>query len=200
MKINTIFIYTLSIVALSALTAGNILATDAPLEIGGFSLGENIESYNMTMQSNYLKEIVVTDRHGFRKGVISYGICKYPGQIVKIKLKYEDSSKKYFKTLLKKYKELYGPPHEWNGDSFGILHIWKWYFTDKNNRKVSLTLQHNLKDPNDNIGNMVKLTHPQMMREERMCFNQMCAAAKSSEDKKKLEEMKKPDWKYLLPR
>ncbi len=152
------------------------------------------------MQSNYLKEIVVTDRHGFRKGVLSYGVCKYPGRIVKIKLKYEDSTKKYFKKLLKKYKELYGPPHEWNGDSFGILHIWKWHFVDKNNQEVSLTLQHNLKNPNDNIGNMVKLTHPQMLREEQVCFQQMCDAVKNVEDKKRLEEMKKPDWKYLLPR
>lgn len=171
-----------------------------PQEVGGFALGSDVSEYPDAMHTNFLKEMVVTDWHGFRKGVISYGICKYSNKILKIDLKYEDPTKEYFQKLLKKYKETYGPPHEWKGDSFGILHIWKWHFEDSDKRRVSLTLQHNLRNPNESIGNMVKLFYPDMLDEERLCFNQMCEAKKSDTDKAKLEELKKPDWQYLIPR
>lgn len=174
--------------------------TAIPHEVGGFALGSDISEYPDAMNTNYLKEMVITDWHGFRKGVISYGICKYPDKIVKIDLKYEDQSKEYFQMLLAEYKKRFGPPDEWKGDSFGILHIWKWFFTDSENRAVSLLLQHNLRNPNEAIGNVVKLSYPAMMEEERECFNQMCEEQKSDKDKARLEELKKPDMQYLIPR
>lgn len=163
-------------------------------------LGSDVREYPDVMNTNFLKEMVVTDWRGFRKGVISYGICKYSDKILRIQLKYQDPSRDYFQKLLKEYKKNYGAPHEWKGDSFGILHIWKWYFVDSENRKVSLSLQHNLRNPNETIGNMVKLSFPEMLDEERSCFNQMCEEMKSEEDKQRLEELKKPDWQYLIPR
>ncbi len=177
-----------------------VAAQNTPHEVGGFTLGSDVNDYPDMMDTNFLKEMVVTDWRGFRKGVISYGTCKYENKILRIRMKYEDSSKKYFHELLKEYKKLYGAPHEWKGDSFGILHIWKWYFTDSENHAVSLTLQHNLRNPNENIGNMVKLSYPDMIEDERLCFNQMCEEMKSTKDKKHLEELKKPDLRYLIPR
>lgn len=176
------------------------LAQKVPREVGGFALGTDVNDYPDVMNTNYLKEMVITDWHGFRKGVISYGICKYSDKILKIQLKYDDQSKDYFQKLLKKYKKEYGPPHEWKGDSFGILHIWKWYFVNEEDRAVSLILQHNLRNTNETIGNMVKLSYPKMLDEERICFNQMCEEMKSDQDKQRLEDIKKPDWKYLIPR
>ena len=180
--------------------AGIATAQNVPHEVGGFALGSDVSEYPDAMHSNYLKEMVVTDWHGFRKGVISYGICKYSNKILKIDLKYEDSTKEYFQRLLGDFKKRYGQPQEWKGDSFGILHIWKWHFEDSEKRKISLILQHNLRDPNENIGNMVKLSYPALMEEERLCFNQMCEAKKSDTNKERLEELKKPDWQYLIPR
>ena len=81
-----------------------IFAGDVPHEVGGISLGSHIDDYPDAIKSNFLKEVVVTDRHGFRKGVISYGVCKYKGKVLKIKLKYEDKSKAFYTTLLGKYK------------------------------------------------------------------------------------------------
>lgn len=175
-------------------------AASVPKEVGGFALGADISDYPNVMQTNFLKELVVTDRYGFRKGIISYGICKHEKKILHIRLKYEDPSKKYYKQLLKKFKQKFGEPDEWKGDSFGILYIWKWYFTDEENRAVSLTLQHNLRNPNENIGNMVKLSYPKLIEEERACFNQMCEEKKGEQDKDTLETMKQPDWQYLIPR
>ncbi len=174
--------------------------TSVPHEVGGFVLGSDVSEYPNIMNTNFLKEMVVTDWHGFRKGVISYGICRYPDKILKIDLKYEDQSKEYFLKLLDEFKKRFGPPNEWKGDSFGILHIWKWYFTDSENRAVSLNLQHNLRNTNESIGNVVKLAYPEMLEEERACFNQMCEEQNSDQDRKHREELKQPDWQYLIPR
>ena len=175
-------------------------APQVPSEVGGFVLGSKVSEYPEAMSTNFLKEMVVTDWHGFRKGVISYGVCKYPDRIVRIELKYDDQSKDYFKKLLDKYKQRFGAPDEWKGDSFGILHIWKWYFKDSEGREVSLLLQHNLRNPNESIGNVVKLTNSDMMEEERICFNEMCEEKKTTVDQARLEELKKPDWQFLIPR
>lgn len=177
-----------------------VAAQKVPHEVGGFVLGSDMSDYPEVVATNFLKETVVTDWHGFRKGIIAVGVCKYTDKILKIRLKYDDSSKKFFKKLLAEYKKQFGPPDEWKGDSFGILHVWKWHFTDSENRKVSLLLQHNLRNTNENIGNMVKISYPEMIEEERRCFNQLCEEKKSDQDKKRLEELKKPDWQYMIPR
>lgn len=197
MTVLRLFLLALCLTAIAPATRAEQLI---PNEVGGFALGSDLGDYPDVMQTNFLKETVITDRHGFRKGVISHGICKYPGMIVKIRLKYEDSSKKFFKKMLEEYKERFGPPHEWKGDSFGILHVWKWYFVDKENRAVSLSLQHNLRNTNENIGNMVKLSLPGLIEEERTCFNEMCEELKSDQDQQRLDELKKPDWQFMVPR
>ncbi len=169
------------------------------MEVGGFILGSDVTEYPDIEYSNYLKEVVIYDWHGFDKGIISYGICDSPGEIVKIKLKYEDSSKKFFHTLLKKYKKKFGKPDEWKGDSFGILHIWKWRFTDKNNNRIHLILQHNTKNPNENNGNMVKLYCPDQLIREQQCFTKSCTAHLERKEKEHLKNRKKTDWSYLIP-
>lgn len=175
--------------------SGKISAQEIPHEVGGFVLGSDVTEYPNIEFSNFLKEVVVYDWNGFDKGIISYGICKYPGEIVKIKLKYLDSSKRYFKILLKKFEKKYGKPHEWKGDSFGILHIWKWTFVDKKNNKIQLILQHNTKNPNENIGNMVKLYYPDRIIQEQECFNKQCNAHKPQG-----VVPEKDNWDFLIPK
>lgn len=177
-----------------------ISAQEVPSEVGGFVLGSNVTDYPDLEYSNFLKEVVIYDWHGFDKGIISYGICAAPGEIVKIKLKYADSGKKYFKMLLKKYKDKYGKPTEWKGDSFGILHIWKWKFVDKNNNRVHLILQHNTKNPNENNGNMVKLYYPDNIVREQACFSKQYNQDISQQEKEKRMQRKKSDWNYLIPK
>jgi len=143
---------------------------------------------------------VVTDWHGFRKGIISYGICYNPGIIVKMRMKYENSTKKFFNTLMKRYKKKFGTPTEWKGDSFGIKHIWKWKFKDNEGNIVNLILQHNLQDHNDNIGNMIKLSYPEFVEQERICFINHCDESKTTEQKKQIKALKDTDWDYLIPK
>ncbi len=175
-------------------------AVEAPSEIGGFKLGEDITEYQEIEYANYLREVVINDWHGFRKGIISYGTCAYPGQIIKIRMKYEDSSKDFYQEILAKLKQKYGKPTEWRGDAYGVLYVWKWRFTDSENRRVNLILQHNLQYDNENIGNLIKLSFPEREEEERLCFVEFCKTNKSSLDKALLQQRMEPDWDYMLPR
>ena len=196
----------MKILSIIILSAGLIVAdfpvqaAEVPTEIGGFKLGANITDYEEIEYANFLREVVVNDWYGFRKGIISYGTCAYPGQIIKIRMKYENASQNFYQELLNKFKARYGKPDEWKGDSFGVLHIWKWRFVDEQNRRVNLILQHNLMNDDQNVGNMVKMSLPEMVEEERLCFIKFSEGNKTAEEKEQIKKRRKPDWEYMLPR
>jgi len=174
-------------------------AVEVPHKIAGIELGTSIEAYPDFEFSNFLKEIVVMDWHGFRKGIISYGICHSPGVIVRLQMKYQDSSKEFFDTLLKRYKQKFGTPDIWKGDSFGIKHVWKWQFVDEQGRQVNMILQHNLQDDNASLGNQVKLYLPELMEKEHICFLRECESAEDAEELRRKQELKKTGWEFLIP-
>lgn len=175
-------------------------AATTPLTIAGISLGSDVTSYPDIVDTNFMKEVVVTDWHGFRKGVISYGFCQYPNQILKIDMKYQDNTEIFYKTLLKKYRQSFGQPDSWHGDAFGVMHVWKWRFTDTEGNDVSLTLQFNGKDARETIGNMVKLSYPRKIEEERLCFVEMCAQKMAETDHGRRQALQESDWSHLIPR
>lgn len=189
------------------LVAGSIspapaYADKAPTEVGGFKLGSSVENYDFISYRNFLKEVVVDDVPGFRKGTISYGVCDRPGEIVKIKLKYLDPSKSFFKGLIRRYKKKFGEPDEFTGDSFGIVKSWKWHFKDNRGNRVTMILQHNLKDHNEVIGNMVKLYLPDQVEAERTCFNKTCLMRNPDAFKKAQDPLKwdETSWQQMIPR
>lgn len=179
--------------------SGYAAAQTSPSSIAGITLGSNINSYPEITETNFLTEVVVTDWHGFRKGIISYGNCINKDMIIKIDMKYEDKSKGFYQRLLKEFTNRFGKPEVWSGDSFGVKYIWKWNFRDKENNRVSLKLQYNSKDSNETIGNMVKLAYPDKLNEERKCFMEMCRQANQEIAATRREELKKSGWPYLIP-
>jgi hypothetical protein len=195
-----LYLFKLFIISLIFFTPLQLSAHVIPHEIAGIRLGTNVEDYPDFELSNYLKEKVVVDWHGFRKGVISYGICYAPDTIVKLQMKYEDSSKQFFDTLMRRYKEQFGAPTEWKGDSFGIKHIWKWRFKDEDGRAVNMILEHNLQDINANIGNQVKLYYPELLENERLCFIELCEEATDPAKKARKEQLKQTSWELLIPK
>lgn len=160
-------ITTIGLVPLSATAAPT-----APSSAGGFTLNRSIEEYPVESHNNYLNEVIVMDLKGFRKAFITYGTCRNPGKILRIKLKYEDKSFDFFKQLLSRYREKFGAKPKFSGDQFGNVKSWKWSLTDDQGRRISLQLQHNLRDDEESIGNMVKLSLPDLMDDERKCFNE----------------------------
>lgn len=173
---------------------------EVPHEIAGIALGTSIDDYPDIIRYNFLKEVVVTDWHGFRKGVISYGTCRHIDLILKMDMKYEDKSKEFFQKLLNEFRQKFGEPDIWKGDSFGVKHIWKWQFIDKDQNQISMSLQHNAKDSDETIGNVVKLSYPEKIEEERLCFIDMCKVNNEKAEEKRKEELKKSDWSHLIPK
>ena len=182
----------------------------APHEIAGFILNKNINDYKDLIKKDtelpirhkeYLREIETIKLEKFKSGLIEYGTCTEPGRIVRIKLKYTDSSKKFYDALLKRFKMRFGEPSEWRGDPFHIVIAWKWSFKDKDGNRISLNLQHNTKDVEEKLGNSVKLTMTSAIEEESRCFEEKHpekqASGKKSKSGKKLEST---DWERFIPR
>ena len=150
-----------------------------PVHLGGFVLGEDISHYHHLMDmetchelpfNEYLEEGQILPQPGFKSGLVAYGMCRNPQKIVRIKLKFSDSSKAFFEQLLKKYREELGQPDEYKGDPFQTMIAWKWSFVNERKEKGSLILQHNIMVDDEKMGNSVKLTLTSRIDEERDCF------------------------------
>ena len=187
------------------------IAGEAPHQIGVFVLNENISKFKDYViietalpirHMENIEEVEIQPLKGIKSGLIAYATCTAPGQIVRIKLKYQDSSKKFFENLLKRIKKKFGNPKEYRGDPFHILISWKWSFVDKDGQRISMTLQHNSTDTNEKIGNAIKLTMTSLIEEDRQCHR-----AKALDQREKLRRRKwkkmasdKADWNLFVPR
>ncbi|MCD4720955.1 MAG: hypothetical protein K8S13_14020 [Desulfobacula sp.] len=150
-----------------------------PIHLGGFELGDNISKYHHLIDmktcredtfNKYIGEGKTLQRPGFKSGVIAYGLCDAPDKILRIKLKFADASKSFFKKLLRRYEKELGPPSEYRGDPFQTIIAWKWSFVNNKKEKISLTLQHNSMVEDEKLGNAVKLTLTSQIEKERVCF------------------------------
>ncbi len=176
----------------------------APHQVGGFVLGEKIDNFKNKLRMEtargirYLecvKEVEIKKTDGFKSGMIYYGSCACNNLIIKIKLKYEDSSSEFYEKLLKKVKEKFGEPNEWKGDPFHVVIAWKWHFKDKNGNRITMILQHNTENADDKLGNVIKLTNSTIMKKEEECFKKHKHVMMHPSKKKK-----KIDWNFILPK
>jgi len=181
----------------------------APKEIAGFVLGENIAGYKTRAQmqtalpiryAEYLTEVEINPIEGFKSGLIAYGNCAVPGPILRIKLKYGDARKDFFDSLLKRYKSRFGAPLEWRGDPFHIFIAWKWSFTDSRIGQVSMVLQHNTRDEEEKMGNAVKLTATSLLEQERLCYEKKHPELPSAHARQAGQKSGSIPWDRLLPR
>jgi hypothetical protein len=156
-------------------------AGEIPLSIAGFTLGSPIEavSQKVIMETalpvrymENLQEVEIVPLEGFKSGLIAFGTCRKPGAIVRVKLKYVDGSLAFYEELLARLKQKFGEPDEYQGDPFRVFISWKWSFKDRNENRVSMVLQHNLKDEDEKIGNAVKLTLHNQLEEDVLCWQQ----------------------------
>jgi len=183
-------------------------AETVPRQAAGFALGEDIGLFKDKLQSGtalpvrYLesiKEAEIKSVRGFKSGIVAYGTCAGGNRILEIKLKYEDSSRDFYLRLLEKFKARFGEPEEWKGDAFGVVLSWKWYFADTSGNKVSMILQHNVKDEAFKKGNVLKLVYSSLMEQEIACFFKKNPKAAEQPSAKK-RSPRPEDWEPLLPR
>lgn len=193
-----------SIVILLTLPVGALAAP--PRGIADFVLGETIDTCREELQmasvipiryKPYLEEVQVKPIPGFKTGLVIYENCHTPGRIVRIKMKYADSSKSFYETLLKRFKQRFGSSMEWRGDPFHIVLAWKWRFTDANGDQISLILQHNAQDETEKMGNAIKLTLYNAMNEAEACYQKKHPQKDETESR---IEKTNADWEILMPR
>lgn len=189
----------------------SISLAQAPHQVAGFTLGRDISKYTEMVKMDtalpirhmeYLKEVEIKKVEGFKSGLIWYGTCARPGRIVRVKLKYADTTKKFYKKLLELFKERFGEPTEWRGDAFHVVIAWKWSFTDRENNHISMILQHNTKDQEEKRGNAVKLTVWNFIEEERICFEKKYPASqRKPRERAHGKRGRGPvNWDLLVPR
>jgi hypothetical protein len=190
------------------LMIGNVSA-QAPREIAGFALGKNIADYQDMIRmetmlpiryAEFLKEVEIRNIPGYKSGLITYGDCVDPGRILRIKLKYADSSRKFYNDLLDRYKKRFGKPDRWRGDPFHVLVAWKWSFTDQDGNRISMILQHNIEDTTRKIGNAVKLSMLNFEEEEIECFEKKESEIRGSETKQDRKAGVEQNWDLFIPR
>jgi hypothetical protein len=188
------------VLTLSLFMVGGIAYADAPHQIGGFALNQDIKKFedrvimDTALPVRYaenFEEVEIKFTRGFKSGLIAYGTCDQPGYIVRIKLKYADSSKTFYKELLKRFKKRFGEPDEYRGDPFKILEAWKWSFVDRQNHRISLILQHNTKDEEEKMGNAVKLTDTTQMEKDLLCYKNKQLDYR--------ERLRQREWKAVKP-
>ena len=183
----------------------------APHELGGFVLDQDIKAFedrvimDTALPVRYaenIEEVEIKITQGFKSGLIAYGTCFKPGHIVRIKLKYADSSKEFYDDLLKRYKKRFGEPDEYLGDAFKVVIVWKWSFVDENNHKISLILQHNVRDEDEKMGNAVKMTDTTLMDEDLKCYKQKQLDTRERLRQRKWEGVKPGEsgWELFVPR
>ncbi len=165
------------ILLFSLLLTCNVSIAQTPTEIGGFKLNTDIEQYKSFLKADTtlpirfmegIREVETQKRPGFKSGYIAYGTCAAPGKVVRIKLKYKNSSKKFYEELLEAYQDKFGKA-KWLGDPFHVISTWKWSFEEGHNR-VDIYLQHNLSNAEEKLGNSVKMTMLNLVRDEINCF------------------------------
>ena len=177
---------------------GTGIAGDAPDQVSVFKLNSNIADVKdyVIMETalpirymENIEEVEIKPIEGLKSGLIAYVTCSAPGHIVRIKLKYKDSSKKFYEKLLKQIKKEYGDPGEYRGDPFHILISWKWSLVDKDGNRISMTLQHNSMDTEEKMGNAIKLTMISLIEEDQRCYK-----IKALDQRQKLRQRK---WKLM---
>ena len=200
-----------SIVVATVFLFPNYVSADkAPQQIAGLVLGEQIATFVDLVQMEtaiqlrdrkYLREVRIREIDGYRSGTVSFGNCNKPGQIVRIKLKYEYSDKKFYNELLDQFKKKFGEPDEWRGDPFHVIIAWKWSFTDEDNNKISLILQHS-RDEDYKWGNSVKFTNTTLLEQEQNCYRTKHPGKSGSKKGKlspKRKKLKPKDYQRFIP-
>jgi hypothetical protein len=198
-------------VILIVIGTGGACLAEAPHQVGPFALNKDIAEYQdyVIMETalpirhmENIEEVETKPIEGFKSGIIAYGTCTAPGHIVRIKLKYIDSSKKFYEELLKRIKKRFGEPSEYRGDPFHILVGWKWSFVDKDNNKISLTIQHNTLDQEEKKGNSIKLTMTNLIERDRLCYKEKALDQREKMRQRKLQLMVPglKGWDRFLPR
>lgn len=156
-----------------------VRAGEVPDELAGFRLGGHFKDVKERVRaetmlplrfSPFIHEVETVDIPGYKFGLLWVGNCSLPGRIVRIKMKYANPTKAFYKELLERLEDRFGKPDEWRGDPFHIFEAWKWGFKDKNGNDISMILEHDAGEGPETMGNSIKLTMWNLVENEKRCY------------------------------
>lgn len=194
-----------ALATLVLIISASAFADDTPHWLAGLRLGGQVQEFKDLVRmetilplrfSPFIHEVETVEIPGYKYGLLWLGNCEEPGRIVRIKMKYADSSQKFYQKLLKRLKERFGEPDEWRGDPFHIVVAWKWSFMDEQGNDISMILEHNTRDEAETMGNSLKLTMWNLVHKEQRCYQQKYP---ENTEKEKPPQVP-PDWNLLIPR
>jgi len=202
--------YTLCSAIIVLLICGTSFA-ESPHQLGPFRLGHDIAEFVDFVQMDTslsvrhmesIKEVEIKPIKGYKSGLIAYSTCEAPNTVVRIKLKYGDGSKAFYQKLKKRIDKRFGECDEYRGDPFHVVIGWKWSFTDKENNKISMILQHNSRDKDEKMGNSIKLTMINLLESDRQCQQNKKQMEKASGKIKEPQELEleQTGWDLFVPR
>jgi len=178
------------------LTAVPAAAEEVPDHLAGFELGGQVQDYKDLVRMEtmlplrfapFIHEVETVEIPGFKYGLLWLGNCEKPGRIVRFKMKYANSSQKFYRKVLQR---------EWRGDPFHVVRAWKWAFTDEKGNDISMILEHNTRDEAESMGNSLKLTMWDLVEKEQQCYRQKYPEKTEEEKMPRVP----PDWDLLIPR
>lgn len=196
------------IAVLLLLSATFSRAGNLPMSLAGIELGADISTVHHCCllstdiplaEERHLNEIDLETQFvpGIKSGSVAYATCSRKGRIVRIKLKFDDSSRAFYDDLLKRYEKAFGRPHEWRGDPMQTIISWKWNFKESDGKKVNLELTHS-DDEDYKTGNFVKMSLRSLWEEESACLKGAVASGAAPASKPTPRE--KLDYTLLIPR
>ncbi len=127
---------------------------------------------------------------------MAYANCGKKGQIVRIKIKFDNPSRPFFNDLLDRYQKTFGKPEEWRGDPFQTVVSWKWSFKNDIGQRVGVELTHS-KDEDYKTGIFVKLTLRSLWEEEAACHKRTLDPSDAGESSPTPQD--KLDYTLLIP-
>lgn len=150
-----------------------------PKTIAGITLGESVKEYmelcDMHMASPIPDTPFLSEVHldpnaipGIRGGSMTYANSSPGKKLVRVKLKFYDRQHALFEELLEKYKDAFGEPDSYRGDTFRNVIAWQWDFKKKGER-VSLLLMWS-RDPQLRPGVSIKMTLESLFNKELQEF------------------------------
>ncbi len=185
----------------------SVQAQNVPMFLAGIKLGADVSTVNR--DCNLSTDIPLADeRHlneinlvpefvpGIKSGTVAYANCAQKGAIVRIKLKFDNSSRSFFDDLLNRYTKKMGKPEKWRGNPFQTVISWKWSFKNDIGQRINLELTHS-NDEDYKIGNFAKLTLRSLWEAEAACYQQTLGP--SEEGASTPTPTDKLDYRQLIP-
>ncbi|NDV20072.1 hypothetical protein GO013_11665 [Pseudodesulfovibrio sp. JC047] len=170
-----------------------------PTTLAGFRLGDVVATYSEYCHlekavpgsdAPFLSEAMIKPNAlpGVRGGSLIFGNCLHKHELVGIKLKFHDRSKKLFDRLYKRYVKEFGEPATYVGDAFKNVIAWQWLFTNDEKEEVALVLMWS-RSPQMRPGVSIKMTHKTREKQELDCYLAMDEKTEKMHQKSRVQSL-----------